>query len=107
MDTKLSIVTTTTETYDAALSIARTLLSARLAACVQIAPIRSCYIWKEELREEEEFLLQIKARTQDYEALAAAIRRAHSYEVPEILRLDVDAGDKSYLEWAFANTRRD
>jgi periplasmic divalent cation tolerance protein len=106
MDVKFSIVTTTTDTYEAARAIARSLLSARLVACVQIAPIRSHYAWKEEIREEEEFLVQIKARTQDFEALAAAIRAIHSYELPEILRLDIDAGDGSYLEWAAANTRR-
>ena len=80
MDARFSIVTTTTDSYEAARAMARALLSARLAACVQIAPICSHYVWKEEMREEEEYLLQIKARTQDYEAIASAIRAAHSYE---------------------------
>jgi periplasmic divalent cation tolerance protein len=106
MDVKLCIVVTTTSDYDAARALARTLLTSRLAACVQMSPIQSCYIWKDELREDEEFLVQIKARMEDYDALAAAIRAAHSYETPEILRLDVDAGDRSYLEWAAFCTRR-
>ena len=106
MDGKFSIVTTTTDSYEAARAMARALLSARLAACVQIAPIRSHYVWKEEMREEEEYLLQIKARTEDYEAIASAIRAAHSYETPEILRVDIDAGDQSYLDWIATSTER-
>lgn len=106
MDVKLSIVLTTTGDYSAARALAQALLTSRLAACVQISPIRSHYVWKDELREDEEFLLQVKARREDFDAIASAIRASHAYETPEILRLDVDAGDRAYLDWAASCTRR-
>jgi len=74
-------------------------LAPRLAACVQVMPIRSFYVWQGETRDEPEYLLLIKARVQDWEALSQAIRAAHSYETPEIARLDIAAGDAAYLAW--------
>ncbi len=99
MDFEFSIVITTTDNDESARAIAHAALAARLAACVQIVPIRSHYVWKDELREESEFLLQMKTRTENYQKLAALIRSAHHYEVPEILRVDIAEGDRAYLDW--------
>lgn len=104
---KVCIVVTTIDSDEAAREIARIALAARLAACAQIFPIRSLYSWKGEMREETEFLVQLKARVDDYDALAAEIRAVHGYEVPEILRIDIAAGDKSYLDWVALATARD
>ncbi|TRL35275.1 divalent-cation tolerance protein CutA [Methylosinus sporium] len=104
---KFCVVQTTIDDEAGAERIARALLAAKLAACVQIFPIRSFYQWNGETRADPEFLVQAKARTEDFQALAAAIRAAHSYEVPEILRLDVSAGDPAYLDWAARATARD
>lgn len=100
------IVVTTTDSDEGAREIARTALDARLAACAQIFPIRSLYSWKGELRDELEFFVQLKARVADYDRLAAAIRAVHGYEVPEILRIDIAAGDAAYLDWVALATAR-
>ncbi|WP_292531129.1 divalent-cation tolerance protein CutA [Methylocystis sp.] len=102
----LAILVTTTDDEEQARALARGALAAKLAACVQIHPIQSCYVWKGEMREEPEFLLHMKARAQDYPALAALVRRLHSYETPEILRVDVAEADQDYLAWAIEATRR-
>ncbi|WP_159728676.1 divalent-cation tolerance protein CutA [Methylosinus sp. Ce-a6] len=104
---KFCVVQTTIDSEAGAERIARALLAARLAACVQVYPIRSFYVWNGETRAEAEFLVQSKARAEDYDALAAALRAAHPYEVPEILRLDIAAGDPAYLDWAARATTRD
>ena len=104
---KFCIVVTTIDSEAGAKELARAALAARLAACVQIAPIRSLYEWNGELRDEPELLVQMKARVEDFGALVAAIRAAHPYEVPEILRLDIAAGDADYLDWAAKATARD
>lgn len=104
---KFCIVVTTIDTDEGARAIARTALEARLAACVQILPLRSLYAWKGEMRDEAEFLVQLKARAEDYEPLAAAIRKVHGYEVPEILRIDIADGDRAYLDWVALATARD
>ncbi len=103
----LTILVTTIDTAAAAKTLARAALEARLAACVQIFPIFSHFRWKGELCESEEFQLQFKLRREDYETLAALVRRLHSYEIPEILRLDVTQADPGYSEWLFDATWRD
>jgi periplasmic divalent cation tolerance protein len=100
------VVVTTIDSETKATEIARAALAAKLAACAQILPIRSLYEWNGELRDETELLVQMKARVEDYDALAATIRALHPYEVPEILRLDIAAGDPAYLDWVARTTAR-
>jgi periplasmic divalent cation tolerance protein len=100
------VVVTTIDSETKAEEIARAALAAKLAACVQILPIRSLYEWNGELRDEPELLVQLKARDEDYDALAAAIRALHPYDVPEILRFAIAAGEPAYLDWVARTTAR-
>jgi periplasmic divalent cation tolerance protein len=107
MSARFAILVTTIDSDEKARGLARAALEARLAACVQIFPIRSHYVWNGEMREEAEFLVQMKIRGEDYPPLAALVRRLHSYETPEILRFDVAEGDAAYLEWILQATQRE
>jgi periplasmic divalent cation tolerance protein len=97
--TAACIVLTTTDSEAHARAIVDAVLAADLAACVQMMPIRSFYRWKGETRDEPELLLILKARIEDWPGLEAAIRAAHTYETPEIIRLSIDAGAPDYLAW--------
>ena len=80
--------------------IAETLVSSRLAACVQILPeIRSIYRWKGEIARESEVLLLAKTTRTKFTELEQAVRSMHSYETPEIVALQVLAVSDDYLEW--------
>ncbi len=80
--------------------LARELVEKRLAACVNIVPgVRSVYHWKENIEEEEEVLLVIKTSRPLFEELRNEILRLHSYEVPEVIALQVVDGSESYLAW--------
>jgi periplasmic divalent cation tolerance protein len=103
----VSILVTTIDTRGKAQSIARAALAEKLAACVQITPIESFYVWKGASCEDAEYRLEIKHRSEDYPALAALVRRLHGYETPEILRLDATEADPAYRAWLQAATRRD
>ena len=93
-------VFTTTDTKENARQVARRVVEKNLAACAQIiGPISSIFWWKNNINEEEEWLIIIKSRKDLYEELEQAIRKAHKYEIPEILAVPVVAGAKSYLEW--------
>jgi len=95
----LQIVTTTASKDDAD-RIARALVEQRLAACVQVVgPISSTYHWQGQLEMSQEWLCVIKTRQSHYRAIEDAIRRMHSYEVPEILAFNVAAGSQNYLDW--------
>jgi uncharacterized protein involved in tolerance to divalent cations len=98
------IVQTTTATVDDAERIAEILLTEKLAACVQIVPIRSRYVWKGQLERADEQLLLIKTQQALFEPVRARIRAEHSYETPEIVALPVSAGDPDYLVWIADST---
>ena len=87
-------------------NIISSLLSQELAACVQVVPMRSHYVWQGVLREDAEDLLLIKAKLADWPALENAIRTAHDYDTPQVLLFDIDAGATSYLDWIESVTRK-
>jgi periplasmic divalent cation tolerance protein len=103
--TGFCVVLTTTDSEEHAERIVDAVLEAKLAACLQLMPIKSCYVWDGKIARDNEVLILIKAKSADYDDLAACIRTAHTYEVPEIVRLDIAAGEKSYLDWITAVTR--
>jgi uncharacterized protein involved in tolerance to divalent cations len=97
--TGVLVVTTTTGSMEEAEAIAAVLLERRLAACVQIGPIESRYVWKGKIAQAEELMLTVKTRADRFEAVEAAIREMHSYEVPEILAVAAATGSGDYLKW--------
>jgi uncharacterized protein involved in tolerance to divalent cations len=98
-------VLTTTASEAEGEAIAEALLAEELAACVQITPIRSRYVWQGEVQREAELLLLIKTRATLFEIVRARIRTLHSYETPEIVVLPIAAGDADYLSWIGAVTK--
>ncbi|HSN71094.1 MAG TPA: divalent-cation tolerance protein CutA [Steroidobacteraceae bacterium] len=99
------IVAFTTCPEAAAAAIAEALVRERLAACVnQIPSVRSTYLWKDAVTQDQEDLLMIKTTRDRFEALAARIQTLHPYEVPELIALPVDAGSDPYLAWVRACT---
>ncbi|MGH9738210.1 MAG: divalent-cation tolerance protein CutA [Candidatus Acidiferrales bacterium] len=81
--------------------IARALVAARVAACVNVsqAPVESIYRWKGKVETAREFLLVIKSSRKRFAALEKEVRRLHSYDVPEIIALPINHGSKAYLAW--------
>jgi periplasmic divalent cation tolerance protein len=71
-----------------------------LAACVNlVGGVESIYRWQGEVEEAAEVLLLIKTNVEKLEALETAVRRLHSYEVPEFLIFEVNGGSAAYLKW--------
>lgn len=80
--------------------VARALVEARVAACVNIVPgIQSIYHWQGAIQEDSEWMLVIKSTRSLFDSLAAELRKIHSYQVPEVLAIPVIAGDQNYLDW--------
>lgn len=94
------LVLTTAGSGPEARRLARRLVAARAAACVNVVPsIRSFYRWKEKLEEGKESLLIIKTDRKHLAALTRLIRKHHSYELPEIIALPISHGEPDYLQW--------
>mgnify|MGYP001063243504 CR=1 FL=1 len=85
-------------------TIARFLVEERLAACVQAMPIASTYRWEGEVESDDEVLLLIKTRAENFAQLEAAVVDLHPYEVPEIMSLPVGQVHQRYLNWLVAET---
>jgi len=81
--------------------IARTLVERRLAACVNLfsVPVHSIYRWRGKVESAKEFLLTVKTSRKRFRAIASAVKRLHSYDVPEIIALPIAAGSAEYLDW--------
>ncbi|MGL4828004.1 MAG: divalent-cation tolerance protein CutA, partial [Vibrio sp.] len=95
---------TTTNEKSNAEQMSRYLLEHQLAACVQILPIESHYLWEGSYCQDSEFLLVIKTQTVCYLAIEKAIEQLHHYQVPQIIQLPITQGFEPYLAWLKHNT---
>ena len=94
------LVLTNLPSREAAEKLADAVVAQHAAACVNIlAPCRSVYRWKGEVKNDEEHPVLIKTTRAGYAALEAAVRAAHPYELPEIIAVPVTAGLPAYLQW--------
>jgi periplasmic divalent cation tolerance protein len=94
------VVLMTSPNRQEAVRIAEMLVSARLAACVQILPqIQSVYRWQGEVERASEVLLLAKTTSGRFDELDRAVKEIHSYETPEIVALPVTSISGPYRKW--------
>lgn len=94
------IVFVTSSTKKEAENIALYLLKKNLVACVNIINrVNSIYKWKGRIESANEVLLIIKTEKSLFKKLVKEIKRNHSYEVPEIISMEIRDGNKEYLRW--------
>jgi periplasmic divalent cation tolerance protein len=96
---------TTLPSREDARSLAQLLVTEKLAACVQLLPIESFYVWDGATQNENEVLLLVKTRTALFDTAIARIKAAHPYSVPQIVGLPFTAGCAPYLDWIGETTR--
>ena len=99
------LVLVTIDSEAKAQALAHTLVEARLAACVSLAPVQSVYRWQGRIHQEQEWQLTIKTDLSRGEELAQFITQHHPYEVPEILVIPLGAGSAAYLTWLGEQTQ--
>lgn len=100
MPTELQIVLCTVPDRKTGELIATTLVSEKLAACINIVPgITSVYRWKGAVEQAQELLLLIKTGRDSWPPLEQRIRELHPYELPEIIAVPVLNGQTDYIEW--------
>lgn len=86
---------------DSAERIAATLVTERLAACVNIIPqVVSVYRWQGQVERSDELLLLIKTTRQvPADVLRDRLLTLHPYDVPEFLLVPVASGLDKYVAW--------
>jgi periplasmic divalent cation tolerance protein len=103
----MSVLLVLTNVPDAMLAdrMAQALVDQGCAACVNVlAPCTSVYRWRGGVERSAEIPLLIKTTQQHYAAVESAIRKLHSYELPEIIAVPVTQGLPAYLAWVESET---
>ena len=86
-------------------AFAHALVTARLAACVNLlAPMESVYRWEGDIEQETERQVVIKTSRDRVAALWDRVRELHPYDVPEFLVLPIVDGNDAYLRWVADST---
>ena len=80
--------------------LARRLVEENLAACAHLFPAgRSFYRWEGNLMEESEMVVIAKTRSDLADEAIDRIAEWHSYDIPCVLALPVEAGHQPFLKW--------
>ena len=94
----VSVLTTTVGKEDDARRMASEAVSHRLAACVQVEPITSHYVWQGTQCEDAEWRLVFKTLPTGMFALLRWLRGTHPYDLPQILVREEQAS-REYAAW--------
>ncbi len=100
---KLLVVVTSLPSMEAAKGLARALVEARVAACVQLVDgMQSIYRWEGKVCEEHEVLLSAKTTESKWSEITQYIQEHHPYDLPEILAFSPEQYAQQYGEWVQA-----
>ena len=86
-------------------AIRSALLNERLIACGNTWPISSAFRWNDELEEVSEVMLLAKTTDDRQAAAVEVINELHSYDLPAISVVRVDATSPEYERWVVECTR--
>ena len=86
--------------------ISTALLKRKLVASVNMFPVRSNYLWKNEIVRTSEVFMVMKTRLERFVEVKQAILALHSYEVPAVAAVKVSRANTSYLEWIDSIVRK-
>ena len=98
MDMRLVLVTHPNREH--AQKIARSVIDAKLAACVLMADTKSFYNWEGQFNEDDEVITLLKTSTDKVAKLEQYIEENHDYDVPAIITLQANA-NQSYGTWLY------
>jgi periplasmic divalent cation tolerance protein len=104
-DTHFVVVLTTFPVDRDVDQFAQTLVTEKLAACVNVLPpMRSIYSWKGMIETSEERQIVIKTSSGCVRDLEVRVKALHPYEVPEFIVIPIIEGSHDYLSWISQNT---
>ena len=91
---------TTCKDVAQAKELGKKIIKARVAACVNVWPIESAYLWKGEFKEDNEAVLMIKTNEPKMADIEEFLRKNHTYSTPFIGGIRIDRINQEYREWA-------
>ena len=95
-----AIVYVATADREQALSLGRTLVEERLAACANVLyPMTSVYWWDGAVQSGEEAVLILKTRQELVAQVIERVKALHTYECPGVVSWPLEAGNAAYFAW--------
>lgn len=102
--TEVRVVLMTAPAADVAERVVRALVDERVVACGNIVPgLTSIYRWQGAVECDSEVLVVMKTTAGQVERLLERAPQLHPYEVPELLVLAVEDGNRGYLDWVIGS----
>ena len=87
--------------------IARQVVTERLAACANLlGAVRSLYWWQGKIQEVDEVSFILKTERALVERLTKRVKELHSYTVPCVVALAIEAGNPEFLRWIAEETEK-
>jgi periplasmic divalent cation tolerance protein len=100
-----SIVYVTAGDREKAEELCHKVVEEGLAACANIHPIRSVYMWKGKIETGDEVGMMLKTRDTLVDALTRRVKELHSYELPCVVSWKIGRGSQEYLDWIGESTK--
>ncbi|MDY0327168.1 MAG: divalent-cation tolerance protein CutA [Arcobacteraceae bacterium] len=97
------VIQTTYDKKKIAQKVATMLLAKKLAACIQINKIKSIYSYEDKVNKSNEYIIGIKTKKSKYDEIQSFLKATHSYNLPEIICLDITNGSDEYFRWIEEN----
>ena len=90
----------TAGSMEEARKVGAALIEDKLAACVNaIDGMKSMYWWDGEVQEDAEVVLIAKTTRDLLDELTARVKQVHSYDVPCIVALPIEGGNRDFIDW--------
>jgi periplasmic divalent cation tolerance protein len=97
------VVLTTVPSAEEGTRIGETVVREGLAACANVVPgVTSIFRWKGTVERESEALVVVKTTPEAVRSLRERIVALHSYELPEVIALEVTSALPAYAAWVHA-----
>lgn len=104
-DSQVRSVYMTFPDEESAVRVSSALLQENLIACANLLPgARSLYRWEGEVQDDREVVAFAKTTRERLASLTKRVEELHPYDVPCVVALRVDGGDRRYLEWVAEET---
>ena len=99
------IIVSTFPDQETILTIAKELIvKKKLCACINLIKVRSVFVWKNKLEDQQEFIALFKTTKLSADKLRSEIKKVHPYEVPEIIEIKMNDVYKTYMSWISEST---
>ena len=104
---KINFIYMTVGSKEEARKIGKELVTAGLAACVNILDnMNSFYVWEGELQDDTEVVMIAKTAEDRVADLIKKVESLHSYDCPCIVSLALAGGHQPFLEWVAGEVRK-